>query len=90
MGSLDFINRKLEEKIGLDLNGDGQIGGPGLKSQLEQSTHIDLNRDGVIGYRPPANGGKHRPFSSPPFHVYPSSFRSRRQNRGRNAHRSER
>ena len=44
----------------MDLNGDGKIGGPGLQSQLEQATHIDFNRDGAIGYRPPANGGKHR------------------------------
>ncbi len=40
------------------MNGDGQIGGPGMTSKLEQATHIDFNRDGVIGYRPPAGGGK--------------------------------
>ncbi len=39
------------------MNGDGQIGGPGLTSKLEQATHIDFNRDGVIGYRPPPGGG---------------------------------
>ena len=54
----DFIVRKLEEKIGIDLNGDGRIGGPGMTSKLEQATHIDFNRDGVIGYRPPPGGGK--------------------------------
>lgn len=56
--SADFIVRKLEEKVGIDLNGDGRIGGPGMTSQLEQATHIDFNRDGVIGYRPPPGGGK--------------------------------
>jgi hypothetical protein len=55
---LDYIVRKLEEKIGVDLNGDGQVGGPGMSSKLEQATHVDFNRDGVIGYRPPAGGGK--------------------------------
>lgn len=42
----------------MDLNGDGQIGGPGMTSKLEQATHVDFNRDGVIGYRPPPGGGK--------------------------------
>jgi hypothetical protein len=48
---------KIEEKIGMDLNGDGRIGGPGVTSHLEQATHVDFNRDGVIGYRPPPGGG---------------------------------
>jgi hypothetical protein len=56
---IDYITRKLEEKIGLDLNGDGRIGGPGMTAKLERATHVDFNRDGVIGgYRPPHGGGK--------------------------------
>jgi len=56
---IDYITRKLEEKIGLDLNGDGRIGGPGITAKLEQATHIDFNRDGIIGgYRPSPGGGK--------------------------------
>ncbi|CAF3045896.1 unnamed protein product [Rotaria sp. Silwood2] len=56
--SLNYITRKLEEKIGVDLNGDGRIGGPGITSKLEQATHVDVNRDGIIGgYRPPPGGG---------------------------------
>ena len=56
---IDYITRKLEEKLGVDLNNDGRIGGPGLRAKLEQKTHIDFNRDGVIGgYRPPPGGGK--------------------------------
>lgn len=54
---LDFIVRKLEEKVGIDLNGDGRIGGPGLTSKLEQATHVDFNRDGVIGHRQQIGGG---------------------------------
>ena len=53
----DFIVRKLEEKIGMDLNGDGRIGGPGMTSKLEQATHVDFNRDGVIGHRQQVGGG---------------------------------
>ncbi|CAF1066314.1 unnamed protein product, partial [Didymodactylos carnosus] len=50
---------KLEEKIGIDLNGDGRIGGPGYTAKLEQATHVDLNRDGIIGgYRAPPGGEK--------------------------------
>jgi hypothetical protein len=56
---VDFITRKLEEKIGLDLNGDGRIGGPGLTDTIEKSTHIDFNRDGIVGaHRPQPGGGK--------------------------------
>jgi hypothetical protein len=56
---VDYITRKIEEKIGLDLNGDGRIGGPGITAKLEQATHIDFNRDGIIGgYRPAPGGGK--------------------------------
>lgn len=55
---LGFITRKLEEKIGLDLNRDGQIGGPNLNDKIEKATHIDLNRDGIVGaHRPPPGGG---------------------------------
>ncbi|CAF3178018.1 unnamed protein product [Rotaria socialis] len=55
---MSFITRKLEEKLGVDLNGDGRIGGPGLAAKIEAATHVDLNRDGIIGgYRPPADGG---------------------------------
>ncbi|CAF1360401.1 unnamed protein product [Rotaria magnacalcarata] len=55
---MSFITRKLEEKLGVDLNGDGRIGGPGLTAKVEAATHVDLNRDGIIGgYRPPADGG---------------------------------
>lgn len=44
--------------MGVDLNKDGRIGGPGPAAQIERATHIDLNRDGIIGgYRPPADGG---------------------------------
>ncbi|CAF2908904.1 unnamed protein product [Rotaria sp. Silwood2] len=55
---MNYINRKLEEKIGLDLNGDGRIGGPDITSQVEQATHFDVNHDGIIGgHRPPPGGG---------------------------------
>ncbi|CAF4271439.1 unnamed protein product, partial [Adineta steineri] len=42
---MNYLTRKLEEKIGLDLNGDGRIGGPGITAKLEKATHIDFNRD---------------------------------------------
>ncbi|CAF1083002.1 unnamed protein product [Adineta steineri] len=51
-----FVN-KVEGALGMDLNGDGKIGGPGITSKLEQATHVDFNRDGVIGHRPTPGGG---------------------------------
>ncbi len=56
--SIDFITDKIEETLGVDINKDGRIGGPGPMSEIERATHIDINRDGIIGgYRPPAGGG---------------------------------
>lgn len=53
-----FLVRKIEEKVGLDLNKDGKIGGPNLTDKIEKKTHIDLNRDGLVGaHRPPPGGG---------------------------------
>ncbi|CAF0796239.1 unnamed protein product [Rotaria sp. Silwood1] len=55
---MSFLTRKLEEKLGVDLNGDGKIGGPGLTSKMEAATHVDFNHDGIVGgYRPPPDGG---------------------------------
>ncbi|CAF0778162.1 unnamed protein product [Adineta ricciae] len=55
---MSFIVNKIEEKVGLDLNRDGRIGGPGLTDSIEKKTHIDFNRDGIVGaHRPPAGGG---------------------------------
>lgn len=61
----------MEEALGVDLNKDGRIGGPGPMASVERATHIDINRDGIIGgYRPPASGGTfdmntiHRPIRS--------------------------
>ncbi|CAF4223802.1 unnamed protein product, partial [Adineta steineri] len=57
----NFITDKIEEQLGLDINKDGRIGGPGPMNKIEQTTHIDLNHDGIIGgYRPPAGGANHR------------------------------
>ncbi|CAF0786161.1 unnamed protein product [Adineta ricciae] len=55
---MNYLVNKVERKLGLDLNHDGRIGGPGLTAKLEKATHIDFNRDGIIGgYRPSRNGG---------------------------------
>ncbi|UJR26110.1 hypothetical protein I4U23_007456 [Adineta vaga] len=55
---MSFIINKIEEKVGLDLNKDGRIGGPGLTDHVEKKTHVDFNRDGIVGgHRPPPNGG---------------------------------
>jgi hypothetical protein len=55
---LDFITNKVEETLGIDLNNDGRVGGPGPLASVERATHVDFNRDGIIGgYRPPAGGG---------------------------------
>ncbi|CAF1214816.1 unnamed protein product, partial [Rotaria sordida] len=40
---------RAEKKTGIDLNGDGYIGGEGIASKIEKATHVDLNRDGIIG-----------------------------------------
>ncbi len=68
---IGFIVNKIEEKIGLDLNRDGRIGGPGLTDQIEKKTHIDLNRDGVVGvHRPPPGGGKIKQTSNCNFIIF--------------------
>ncbi|CAF0922937.1 unnamed protein product [Adineta ricciae] len=46
------IVNALERKYGIDLNGDGFIGGEGYLSQLERATGRDFNGDGVLGRRP--------------------------------------
>lgn len=46
-----MVNR-FERGVGIDLNGDGYIGGQGLMSRLERATHIDFNGDNIIGRRP--------------------------------------
>jgi hypothetical protein len=46
-----LVNR-LERNIGMDLNGDGHIGGQGFMSRLERATHIDFNGDNIIGRVP--------------------------------------
>ncbi|CAF1536752.1 unnamed protein product [Adineta ricciae] len=48
----NFINNRIERSLGIDLNGDGYIGGQGLMSRLEHATHIDFNGDNLIGRRP--------------------------------------
>lgn len=64
----DYLTEKLEAKLGWDLNGDGRIGGPGIRSKIEQATHIDFNRDGIIGgYRPSPGGGRPCAFVFLPF-----------------------
>lgn len=58
---VDYLVNKLEDKIGLDLNKDGRIGGPGITAKIEQATHVDLNRDGIIGgHRPSPGGGNNK------------------------------
>ncbi|UJR22840.1 hypothetical protein I4U23_025870 [Adineta vaga] len=55
---MNYLTNKIEAKLGLDLNHDGRIGGPGLTAKLEKATHVDFNRDGIIGgYRPSPGGG---------------------------------
>ncbi|CAF1282690.1 unnamed protein product [Adineta steineri] len=54
---MSFIMNKIEEKVGLDLNKDGRVGGPGLTDKIEKKTHIDFNRDGLVGAHRPSPGG---------------------------------
>jgi len=49
---MNFLVNRLERNIGMDLNGDGYIGGEGFMSRLERATHIDFNGDNIIGRRP--------------------------------------
>jgi len=44
-----FRVHRLERRLGMDLNGDGYIGGQGILSRLERATHMDLNGDHRIG-----------------------------------------
>ncbi|CAF3724645.1 unnamed protein product [Rotaria sp. Silwood1] len=59
-----YIVNSLERNLGIDLNGDGYIGGQGFWSSLERATGIDFNGDGIIG----------RPFDVMPRYpmAYPS------------------
>ncbi|CAF1101353.1 unnamed protein product [Adineta steineri] len=54
---MSFIMNKIEEKVGLDLNKDGRVGGPGLTDKIEKKTHVDFNRDGLVGAHRPSPGG---------------------------------
>lgn len=51
------MTNKVEKTVGMDLNGDGRVGGTGVTGHAEQATHVDLNRDGVIGAPRAAPGG---------------------------------
>ncbi|CAF4287485.1 unnamed protein product, partial [Adineta steineri] len=42
----------LERHYGVDINGDGFIGGESYISQLERATGRDIDGDGMIGSRP--------------------------------------
>ncbi|CAF4212225.1 unnamed protein product, partial [Adineta steineri] len=42
----------IERYYGVDINGDGFIGGEGYMSQLERATGRDIDGDGMIGRRP--------------------------------------
>ncbi|UJR33897.1 hypothetical protein I4U23_021316 [Adineta vaga] len=42
----------LERRYGIDLNGDGYIGGEGYLSRLERATGRDINGDGILGRAP--------------------------------------
>jgi len=53
---------RIERQVGMDLNGDGYIGGEGFLSRLERATHIDFNGDNIIGRRPDV------------FYGYPSMY----------------
>lgn len=51
---VDFLKKKIEKKVGMDLDGDGRIGGSGHGSggpmgQVEKALNVDLNHDGRIG-----------------------------------------
>ncbi|CAF3306607.1 unnamed protein product [Rotaria socialis] len=47
-----YIVNNLERRLGMDLNGDGYIGGQGYLSMLERTTGVDINGDGILGRRP--------------------------------------
>jgi hypothetical protein len=49
-----MYTQRVEERIHVDLNRDGQIGRSTPGSRLEQATHVDINRDGFIGHPPPS------------------------------------
>ncbi|CAF1268160.1 unnamed protein product [Adineta steineri] len=48
----NFINNRIERSLGMDLNGDGYVGGQGFMSRIEKATHIDFNGDNIIGRQP--------------------------------------
>ncbi|CAF1167565.1 unnamed protein product [Rotaria sp. Silwood1] len=57
----NFITKQVENKLGVDLNGDGMVGsgrgqsqgyggaGGGVMNQVEKATNMDLNGDGRVG-----------------------------------------
>ncbi|CAF1349366.1 unnamed protein product [Adineta steineri] len=60
------IVNTLERRLGMDLNGDGYIGGEGYLAQLERATGRDINGDGILGRRPDVVPG------FPAVHGHPS------------------
>ena len=47
-----YYANNLERRYGMDMNGDGYIGGEGYLSMLERITRRDINGDGILGRRP--------------------------------------
>ncbi|CAF4237531.1 unnamed protein product [Rotaria sp. Silwood2] len=65
-----FLVNRLERNVGMDLNGDGYIGGQGFLSRLERATHIDFNRDNIIGRPPDVMYGYPRMYGYGVSHTY--------------------
>ncbi|CAF2993716.1 unnamed protein product [Rotaria sp. Silwood2] len=67
---MNFLVNRLERNVGMDLNGDGYIGGQGFLSRLERATHIDFNRDNIIGRPPDVMYGYPRMYGYGVSHTY--------------------
>ncbi|CAF2902285.1 unnamed protein product [Rotaria sp. Silwood2] len=46
-----YIVNTLERRLGMDLNGDGYIGGAGASAMWERRLGVDINGDGILGRR---------------------------------------
>ncbi|CAF0816596.1 unnamed protein product [Rotaria sordida] len=67
---MNFLVNRLERNLGMDLNGDGYIGGQGFLSRMERATHIDFNGDGIIGRFPDVLYGYPRMHGHPGMYGY--------------------
>ncbi|CAF0777774.1 unnamed protein product [Rotaria sp. Silwood1] len=65
LSGIGYIVNALEHRLGMDLNGDGYIGGQGYLAMMERMMGLDINGDGYLGRRPDVVPGYPAVFGYP-------------------------